>query len=184
MAQWYLSYGKEQSGPYDDTQIRFQIDIKGKNGFAWQEGFSNWLPISDIPELLQTSTLNNSAPTPPPNSAPGNVSQINTPVSKTDYLAPANSDEIDYKIFGAEMQFVEKTSWIPSLGIEYYMGVDGISISMILLTLIIGVMATLASWRISIHQRGYFSMFLLLETAMLGVFVALDMILFYLFCNS
>jgi len=80
-----------------------------------------------------------------------------------------------------EMQFVEKASWIPSLGIEYFIGVDGISITMILLTLIIGVMAALASWRIGIYQRGYFAMFLLLETAMLGVFVSLDLILFYLF---
>jgi len=109
MAQWYLSYGKEQLGPYDDTQVRFQIDIKGKDGFAWQEGYSDWLPISDIPELLQTSTSGSSAPIPPLNSASGSVSPIsnNAPVSKTDYLAPANSDEIDYKIFGAEMQFVE-----------------------------------------------------------------------------
>ena len=81
----------------------------------------------------------------------------------------------------AEMQFVEKMDWIPSLGIEYFIGVDGISISMILLTLIIGVMATLASWNIGIYQRGYFAMFMLLETAMLGVFVSLDLILFYLF---
>jgi NADH-quinone oxidoreductase subunit M len=80
-----------------------------------------------------------------------------------------------------EMQFVEKSEWIPSLGIEYYLGIDGISISMILLTLLIGVMATLASWRISMYERGYFAMFLLLETAMLGVFVSLDLILFYLF---
>ncbi|MCP4749891.1 MAG: NADH-quinone oxidoreductase subunit M [Proteobacteria bacterium] len=80
-----------------------------------------------------------------------------------------------------EMQFVEKLPWIPSLGIEYFIGVDGISISMILLTLIIGVVAALASWRINQLERGYFAMFLLLQTAMLGVFVALDMILFYLF---
>lgn len=80
-----------------------------------------------------------------------------------------------------EMQFKEQLEWIPSLGIEYFIGVDGISITMILLTLIIGIMATLASWRISVHERGYFAMFLLLETAMLGVFVALDLILFYLF---
>jgi NADH-quinone oxidoreductase subunit M len=79
------------------------------------------------------------------------------------------------------MQFVEKMPWIPSLGVEYHMGVDGISIAMILLTLIIGVVAALASWGISQYERGYFAMFLLLQTAMLGVFVSLDLILFYLF---
>lgn len=80
-----------------------------------------------------------------------------------------------------EMQFVEKLPWIPSLGIEYYIGVDGLSIAMILLTVIIGIVAVLASWNINKAQRGYFAMFLMLETAMLGVFVALDLILFYLF---
>ncbi len=82
---------------------------------------------------------------------------------------------------GSEMQFVEKMDWIPSLGIEYYLGVDGLSISMILLTLIIGIVAVLSSWNIKKATRGYFAMFLLLETAMLGVFAALDLILFYLF---
>lgn len=80
-----------------------------------------------------------------------------------------------------EMQFVANWEWIPSLGIRYFVGVDGISITMILLTVIIGIVAALASWRISQYQRGYFAMFLLLQGAMLGVFVALDLILFYLF---
>ena len=81
----------------------------------------------------------------------------------------------------AGMQFKETLEWIPSLGIKYSLGVDGISITMILLTLIIGVVAALASWNINKLERGYFAMFLLLQTAMLGVFVALDLILFYLF---
>lgn len=79
------------------------------------------------------------------------------------------------------MQFVEKFEWIPSLGVEYHIGVDGLSITMIMLTLIVGIAAALASWRIDKFERGYFAMFLLLQTAMLGVFVALDLILFYLF---
>jgi NADH-quinone oxidoreductase subunit M len=80
-----------------------------------------------------------------------------------------------------EMQFVEKLDWIPSLGIKYYLGVDGLSIAMIMLTVIIGIVAVLSSWNIEKATRGYFAMFLLLESAMLGVFVSLDMILFYLF---
>jgi NADH-quinone oxidoreductase subunit M len=80
-----------------------------------------------------------------------------------------------------EMQFIEDVSWIPSLGIRYTMGVDGVSISMILLTLLIGVVAVLASWNINKSERGYFAMFLMLQGAMLGVFCALDLILFYLF---
>ncbi|MDH5559594.1 MAG: NADH-quinone oxidoreductase subunit M [Deltaproteobacteria bacterium] len=81
----------------------------------------------------------------------------------------------------SEFQFIEQFQWIPSLGVDYLLGVDGISISMILLTLIIGVVAVLASWNINKYERGYFSMFLLLQSAMLGVFMALDLILFYLF---
>ncbi|MBF0197784.1 MAG: NADH-quinone oxidoreductase subunit M, partial [Planctomycetes bacterium] len=80
-----------------------------------------------------------------------------------------------------EFQFEEKLTWISSLGTNYYFAVDGLSYSMILLTLIIGIPAALASWNIKTYQRGYFAMLLLLETCMLGVFVSLDMILFYLF---
>ena len=79
------------------------------------------------------------------------------------------------------MQFIENHEWIPSLGIRYTIGVDGVSVTMILLTLLIGVVAVLASWNIHKAERGYFAMFLLLQGAMLGVFVALDLILFYLF---
>lgn len=81
----------------------------------------------------------------------------------------------------SEMQFVERASWIPSLGVEYYIGVDGLSITMILLTLLIGILAVLASWNVNSFERGYFSMYLLLQTAMLGVFVALDLVLFFIF---
>jgi len=80
-----------------------------------------------------------------------------------------------------QMQFVEKVSWIPSLGVNYNIGVDGVSITMVLLTLIIGVLAVLASWRVETFTRGYWSMYLLLQTAMLGVFVSLDLILFFFF---
>ena len=80
-----------------------------------------------------------------------------------------------------EMQFVERATWIPSLGVEYYIGIDGLSVTMILLTLLIGVLAVLASWNIAKHEAGYWSMFLLLQTAMLGVFVSLDLILFFVF---
>ena len=80
-----------------------------------------------------------------------------------------------------QMQFVERVDWIPSLGIQYYIGIDGLSVTMILLTLLIGVLACLASFVIDKQEKGYFSMFLLLQTAMLGVFVALDLVLFFLF---
>ncbi len=105
MAQWYLSYGGNQVGPFDTTQARFQIDIKGKEGFAWQSGFSEWLPISQIPELCGAG----------PSSAPPLPAGGMTPVksgmppmkSGMASVKTGRADEIDYRIVGSEMQFVE-----------------------------------------------------------------------------
>jgi NADH-quinone oxidoreductase subunit M len=71
--------------------------------------------------------------------------------------------------------------WIRSFNIEYYVGVDGLSILMILLTVLITFIASISSWGIEKKIRGYFSLFLLLETGMLGTFCALDFFLFYVF---
>ena len=87
------------------------------------------------------------------------------------------------------MQFVERFTWIsltglPYLGnmtIEYFMGIDGISAPMILLTAIVSFLATFASWNIKKAAKGYFAMYLLLVTGMMGVFVSLDFFLFYVF---
>ncbi len=87
------------------------------------------------------------------------------------------------------MQFVEKVRWIeveglPMLGdlrIDYFVGIDGISAPMILLTAIICFVATFASWSIGKAVKGYFIMYLLLDLGMMGVFVSLDFFLFYLF---
>ncbi|MBA3271281.1 MAG: NADH-quinone oxidoreductase subunit M, partial [Acidobacteria bacterium] len=83
---------------------------------------------------------------------------------------------------GAEFQFVERVSWIPAFGIDYYLGIDGISLMLIVLTGFLTPLALLSSWE-SIHKKvKEFSIFmLLLETAMLGVFAALDLFLFYVF---
>jgi len=81
----------------------------------------------------------------------------------------------------AAFQFVEKAGWIDSLGISYYVGVDGLSFPMILLTALLCFLCIPASFGISKGQKGYFSLFLLLETGMLGTFVALDFFLFYVF---
>jgi NADH-quinone oxidoreductase subunit M len=79
-------------------------------------------------------------------------------------------------------QFEEKGSWIPSIGVSYYFGVDGISVLLILLTTLLGAIAILSSWRaITDRVRQYYVFLLLLQTGMLGVFCSLDMFLFYLF---
>jgi len=91
MAQWYLSYNGQQSGPFDDSQAQFQIGINGRDGFAWREGFADWLPIAQIPELA--GGAQGGAPRPPlPSAAP---------------VRAGVADEIDYEIKGSEMQFVE-----------------------------------------------------------------------------
>src|SRR5205823_6200136 len=79
------------------------------------------------------------------------------------------------------LQFIEKYPWIPSYHIDYFIGVDGISISMVLLTALICFIAAFASFGIDRAVKGYFALFLLLDTGMMGVFVSLDFFLFYIF---
>ncbi len=76
-------------------------------------------------------------------------------------------------------QFVEEGEWL--LGLKYKMGVDGISILFVLLTTFIMPLTILASWEVTHRVKEYMIAFLLLETLMLGVFMALDLVLFYLF---
>jgi NADH-quinone oxidoreductase subunit M len=86
-------------------------------------------------------------------------------------------------------QFVEKfrwieisgLSWIGKIKIDYFMGVDGLSTPLVLLTAIVTFIATISSWNIDKSLKGYFAMFLLLNTGMMGVFVSLDFFLFYIF---
>ena len=80
-------------------------------------------------------------------------------------------------------QFVQHLVWIRAFNVEYHVGVDGLSIGLVALTALISVIAVVASWSIPTARnlRGYFAMLLLLETGMLGVFVALDLFLFYVF---
>jgi NADH-quinone oxidoreductase subunit M len=77
--------------------------------------------------------------------------------------------------------FVARYSWIPAFNIEYYLGADGISMSLILLTTVICFLSMIASWGITKHVRGYCMLFLILETGILGTFLALDFFLFYIF---
>ena len=80
------------------------------------------------------------------------------------------------------MQFVEKHLWIPSLDVSYHVGVDGISLLLVVLTTFLTPIALLASWESIEHKlKGYVALMLLLEVGTLGVFVALDMFLFYVF---
>ena len=79
------------------------------------------------------------------------------------------------------LQFVERVPWIQPLNVFYFLGVDGISLPMVLLTTLLGFLACLASFSIPERHKEYFALYLLLEAGMLGTFLALDLFLFYLF---
>lgn len=82
----------------------------------------------------------------------------------------------------SEMQFVELYPWVPQFGISYHVGVDGISIWMVMLTTFLMLIAVPASFgEINDRVKEYFIFFMILEAALLGVFVALDLFLFYVF---
>ena len=100
-------------------------------------------------------------------------------------------DESSEAIFGShygKLQHVERATWITgeNFTIEYFLGIDGLGFPLLILTTLIGFLSCLASWnfdkwKINRAIRGYFFLFLLLETGMLGVFVSLDFFLFYVF---
>ncbi len=81
----------------------------------------------------------------------------------------------------AEVQFVERLSWIPAYGIDYFVAIDGVSIFLVLLTTFLGPIVILASWTINERVKEYLFFMLTLETGMIGTFVALDLFLFYVF---
>jgi NADH-quinone oxidoreductase subunit M len=85
----------------------------------------------------------------------------------------------------ADYQFVEHRTWMPSLGISYHLGIDGISLLLVLLTTFLVPLVLLSAWdAIESHLKEFVITMLLLETGMLGVFVALDLFLFYIFWEA
>src|SRR3954454_17756833 len=86
---------------------------------------------------------------------------------------------------GAEFRFEENVSWIGSIGARYHVAVDGISLWLVLLTTLLMPIAILSSWpAISKRPLAYYAFLLILESAMIGVFVSLDLLLFYLFFEA
>jgi NADH-quinone oxidoreductase subunit M len=94
-------------------------------------------------------------------------------------LTPAEASRFSLAL--SEMQQVFRAPWIPSFGIQYFLGIDGISFPLVILTSFLSMLAMGASWPITRHVKAYCILFLLLETGMLGVFMALDFFLFYVF---
>ena len=87
-----------------------------------------------------------------------------------------------YDPAGSTWQFVERAEWISSIGASYYLGVDGFSVLLILLTTLMGAIAILSSWSaITERVKEFYIFMLVLQTGMLGAFVSLDFLLFFLF---
>ncbi len=86
MAQWYLSYEGQQQGPFNTGEAQ-SMARNNPDGHCWREGFTEWLPISQVGELSRAASSASAPPSPPSSSS--------------------TADEIDFKIMGAEMQFVE-----------------------------------------------------------------------------
>ena len=85
----------------------------------------------------------------------------------------------------ADFQMVERIAWIPAFGIDYYVGVDGISLLLVVLTGFLTPIALLSSWHSVDKKTKEFSFFILaLESAMIGVFLSLDLFLFYVFWDA
>jgi NADH-quinone oxidoreductase subunit M len=106
---------------------------------------------------------------------PGGLSSLESrvdiaTVAQSGGLRPADSSD-----------WIARLPWIRQFNIEYFLGVDGISVALILLTTGLSFLAIIASWKIEKYVKGYLMLFLLLETGMVGCFVALDFFLFYIF---
>ena len=79
------------------------------------------------------------------------------------------------------VQLVQRVPWIAAFNVEYFVGIDGLSLPLVILSTFVCVLACIASWNIEKMTKGYMALFLLLETGILGVFLSLDLFLFYVF---
>jgi NADH-quinone oxidoreductase subunit M len=117
--------------------------------------------------FTQGDPLGRSADSPVKHSLSERVSQANEREAKGEPRLPSD--------------FVARYSWIPTFDIDYFLGADGISMALVLLTTVICFLSMIASWGITKYVRGYCMLFLILETGILGTFLALDFFLFYIF---
>ena len=88
---------------------------------------------------------------------------------------------VNFMLSDGGYQFVQRADWVSAFNIQYLMGIDGLSAPLVLLNGILGVAAVLVSWHVNLRVRQYFMWLLLLQGAVMGVFVSLDLILFFVF---
>jgi NADH-quinone oxidoreductase subunit M len=102
-------------------------------------------------------------------------------VAEQELLQQSNGETHATDQFEASVAFEERIDWMPSLGISYHLGVDGLSVPMVLLTGMVAVTGVLISWRIEDRTREFMAFFLLLVAGVFGVFVALDLFVLFFF---
>lgn len=90
----------------------------------------------------------------------------------------------DAGVLSGKFRFVESGLWMPQLGVSYHLGVDGTSVGLVLLTAFLTPLAMLFSWKVASRTKEFMVCLLLLEAATIGVFCALDLILFYVFFEA
>jgi NADH-quinone oxidoreductase subunit M len=98
-----------------------------------------------------------------------------------DTMAKAGGDFLGTRMFKNGLAFEEEYDWVPSLGITYHVGVDGLSAPMVLLTGMVAVAGVLISWNIEDRMREFMAFFLLLVAGVYGVFISIDMFLLFFF---
>ena len=89
-----------------------------------------------------------------------------------------------FQVFTTGVQFEEKLPWLPAIGVSYHLGVDGIGISMLLLSALVGICAVIASWEVRERPRTYFVLLLLMESAVNGAIASRDFFVFFLFWSA
>jgi len=113
--------------------------------------------------------------------------QLVKPIQYVGVIFSGISFVLSWKLLGSfdgqstAMQFAERYEWIPEMGMTYTLGVDGLSFPMVLLTSLLALASMIVAMSITDRAKGFFAWFLLLETALLGVFMAQDWFLFYMF---
>lgn len=108
-------------------------------------------------------------------------SQVADLTARQDQLIAEGGDDVGSTMFDETLAFEEEYSWVPQLGINYHVGVDGLSAPMVLLTGMVMVAGVLVSWKVSDRTREFMAFFLLLVAGVYGVFVALDLFMLFFF---
>ena len=110
MMPWFLAYNGQQIGPLEDAQARAQAQANPQ-GLAWRDGFTQWVPIAQVQELFPAAPPVAPQPVPmapqPQSPLYGNGAGYGTPYPASQPYSPEVADEVDYRIVGSEMQFVE-----------------------------------------------------------------------------